>query len=67
MPPPDLSPDVVAYGGTFEPDTGHTRWIDGRVLQGGFTTVLRPNTLVSYTVGDRKYDVDFVSMQEGMS
>ena len=67
VPPPTLPFEVTAYGGTFEPDSGHTRWIDGRVLQGGFTTAMRPNTLVPYTVKGRRYDVDFVSMQEGMT
>ena len=66
-PVPSTTAELIAYGGTFELDTGHTAWVDGRVLQAGFTTVFRPNTVVSYTVGDRKCDIDWVSMSEAMT
>lgn len=49
-------------------NTGHTEWCDGRIHHEGFTTVFRPNTVVSYLHTDgRTYDVDYNSRQEGSS
>ncbi len=49
-------------------NTGHTEWCDGRIHHEGFTTVFRPNTVVSYLHTDgRTYDVDYNSRQEGTS
>ncbi|HMC64960.1 MAG TPA: DUF1559 domain-containing protein [Gemmataceae bacterium] len=66
-PVPATPEEVIAYGGTFEPNTGHTNWADGRVLQAGFTTVFRPNMPVRYTFQKRDYDIDWVSITEGMT
>jgi prepilin-type processing-associated H-X9-DG protein len=60
-PPPSSPAEVVAYGGTFDPDYCHTQWVAGRTLQSGMTTTFRPNTLVAYTTGGVTYDVDFTS------
>jgi len=60
-PPPDSPAQVVAYGGTFDPDYCHTQWVTGRTLQSGLTTTFPPNTAIPYTVGGQTYDVDFTS------
>lgn len=59
--------EVVAFGGNFKSNSGHTEWVDGRVHQSGFTTTFGPNTRVLYTSGGEIYDVDFNSSREGLS
>jgi prepilin-type N-terminal cleavage/methylation domain-containing protein/prepilin-type processing-associated H-X9-DG protein len=59
--PPNTPAQVVAYGGTFDPDYCHTQWVTGRTLQSGMTCTFPPNTLIPYTVGGITYDVDFTS------
>lgn len=56
---------VVAFGGDFKADSGHTEWTDARSHQTGFTGVFAPNTNVPYTTGGKTYDVDFTSRREG--
>jgi prepilin-type N-terminal cleavage/methylation domain-containing protein len=63
--PPPTPADVLALGGSFRPDNGHTEWVDGKVHETGFTATLTPNTKVPYTVGGIEYDVDFLSANEG--
>ena len=63
--PPVLPADIVAYGGSFKPDSGHTEWVDSRVHQTGFTTTFVPNTNVPYTTGGVTYDIDFTASREG--
>jgi len=58
---------VVALGGDFKVDTGHTEWVDARVHQTGITTTFPPNTKVLYSSGGTTYDIDFNSMREGQS
>lgn len=65
VPAPVSPAEVVAYGGSFKPDSGHTEWVDARVHQTGFTTVFPPNTRVPYVSGGVTYDVDFNSSREG--
>ncbi len=60
-PPPNSPADVIAFGGTFDPDYCHTQWVTGRTLQSGLTTTFPPNTIVPYTTGGVTYDVDFTS------
>jgi prepilin-type processing-associated H-X9-DG protein len=60
-PPPDTPAQVVAYGGTFDPDYCHTQWVTGRTLQSGMTTTFPPNTVVPYVTNGQAYDVDFTS------
>jgi prepilin-type N-terminal cleavage/methylation domain-containing protein len=64
-PPPDTPTQLVAYGGTFDPDYCHTQWVAGRTLQSGLTTTFPPNTRVPYVSGGREYDVDFTSARVG--
>jgi prepilin-type N-terminal cleavage/methylation domain-containing protein/prepilin-type processing-associated H-X9-DG protein len=68
--PPGTPAEVVALGGTFRPGVmptagGHTEWVDGKVLETGFTTLFPPNTRVPYVSGAVVYDVDFISANEG--
>lgn len=64
--PVPLTPaDVVAFGGNFKKDSGHTEWVDGRAHQTGFTATFVPNTVVAYANGGQTYDVDFNSSREG--
>lgn len=46
-------------------NTGHTEWADGLSQQSGFTTVFRPNTVVSYELDGQSYDIDYISYREG--
>lgn len=64
-PPPSTPAQVVAYGGTFDPDYCHTQWVTGRTLQSGLTCTFSPNTVVPYTTGGVTYDVDFTSARIG--
>lgn len=58
--------DVVALGGDFKTNSGHTEWVDGRCHQSGFTATFRPNTQVLYTDSDGQvYDADWTNRQEG--
>jgi prepilin-type N-terminal cleavage/methylation domain-containing protein/prepilin-type processing-associated H-X9-DG protein len=66
-PPPDTPAQVVGYGGTFDPDYGHTQWATGRTLQSGLTTTFPPNTVIPYVFNGQTYDVDFTSARIGVS
>ncbi len=65
VPPPSTPAEVVAYGGSFRADSGHTEWVDARVHQTGFTSVFPPNTVVPFSSGGTNFDVDFNSSLEG--
>lgn len=62
---PTSPAQVVAFGGSFKTDSGHTEWVDSRVHQTGFTTVFAPNTKVPFISGGATYDIDFNSSREG--
>ena len=69
---PPTNPAVVgalggASGADFDPENGHTEWVEGRVHQTGFTTTFGPNTKVPYTTGGTTYDLDYTSAEEGES
>ena len=64
-PIPATPADVVALGGNFKTNSGHTEWVDSRVHQTGFTGTFPPNTEFLYTAGGKEYDVDFNSSREG--
>ena len=66
-PTPSDPATVVAFGGNFKANSGHTEWVDSRVHQSGFTTTFTPNTQVLFTSDGRTYDVDFTSSREGKS
>lgn len=59
--------NISSLGGTFYPFEGHTKWVDGRVHQTGFTAVFTPNTKAIVNVGGRDYDVDWTNQVEGSS
>jgi prepilin-type N-terminal cleavage/methylation domain-containing protein/prepilin-type processing-associated H-X9-DG protein len=64
-PVPITPAEVVAYGGSFKQDSGHTEWIDGRAHQTGFTATFQPNTYFAHVSAGQTYDVDFNSSREG--
>ncbi len=64
-PPPDTPAQVIAFGGTFDPDYCHTQWVTGRTLQSGLTTTFPPNTVIPYVNNGTTYDVDFTSARVG--
>lgn len=63
--------DVCTLGtggsATFQADSGHTEWVDGRSHHVGFTTTFRPNQKVLCTVSGVEYDVDWNNHQEGLN
>ncbi len=63
--PPDNNA-VLALGGTFR-TTGHTEWVDGKIHETGFTSVLGPNQGVPYVKRGLTYDVDFISRSESFT
>jgi prepilin-type N-terminal cleavage/methylation domain-containing protein/prepilin-type processing-associated H-X9-DG protein len=64
-PPPETPAEVIAWGGTFDPDYGHTQWVSGRTLQSGLTTTFPPNTRVHYQQDGKAYDIDFTNARLG--
>jgi prepilin-type N-terminal cleavage/methylation domain-containing protein len=64
-PIPNTPSDVVALGGSFKSDSGHTEWVDARVQQSGITGTFPPNTVVAHLVDGTTFDVDFTSSREG--
>jgi prepilin-type N-terminal cleavage/methylation domain-containing protein len=65
---PALPTDVSAgytTGGAFSANSGHTEWVCGRAIHGGFTTVFTPNTVVPHVSGGISYDIDVSSNREG--
>lgn len=66
-PTPNIPATVLAFGGDFKTESGHTEWVDFRVHQTGFTTTFAPNQRVLFTQNSKVYDVDFNSRREGRS
>jgi prepilin-type N-terminal cleavage/methylation domain-containing protein len=64
---PTTAAAVLALGGSFQSQSGHTEWSDARIHQTGFTTTFPPNTKLLYVNGGVSYDVDFNSSREGAS
>lgn len=64
-PVPSSPAEVLAFGGTFKSNSGHTEWVDGRAHQTGFTGTFPPNTVFAFDSGGKTYDVDFSSSREG--
>lgn len=62
--PPSSPAEIASFGGTFRKETGHTEWVDGKVLETGFTATFPPNTYVPYVDSGATYDVDFSSAAE---
>jgi prepilin-type N-terminal cleavage/methylation domain-containing protein/prepilin-type processing-associated H-X9-DG protein len=59
--------DLVAWGGDFKSNSGHTEWVDGRSHQTCFTGTFTPNSEIAYNAGGTDYDVDWTNVQEGTS
>jgi prepilin-type N-terminal cleavage/methylation domain-containing protein/prepilin-type processing-associated H-X9-DG protein len=66
-PPPSSAAECASYGGTFDPELGHTQWVNGMMVQTGLTTTFTPNTKMLYVDGSTSYDVDFMSCRLGTS
>jgi len=71
LPLPVVAEDLAGggeqkWGPPISKNTGHTEWVDGRAHQTGFTTVFRPNTLVS-PIRAAGRDIDWNNQQEGSS
>jgi prepilin-type N-terminal cleavage/methylation domain-containing protein len=68
FPPPSAPVEVATYGGTFKPLNGHTQWVNGLIINTGFTTTFPPNTINPYQAADgTMHDVDFTSVLLGQS
>jgi prepilin-type N-terminal cleavage/methylation domain-containing protein/prepilin-type processing-associated H-X9-DG protein len=67
VPPPTTAAQCVSYGGTFDPELGHTQWVNGMLVQTGMTTTFTPNTTMLYMNGSTSFDVDFISSRLGDS
>ena len=74
-PPPPGNPNTPqTWKGNFI-GGGHTQWVNGRVLQTGFTTTFPPNTLIAYDepvygpmntiVAYNLHDIEYISRAEG--
>jgi prepilin-type N-terminal cleavage/methylation domain-containing protein/prepilin-type processing-associated H-X9-DG protein len=66
-PVPITPGQIIAFGGSFKTNSGHTEWVDGRTHQTGFTGTFPPNARVRFLSNGRMYDVDFTSSREGKS
>lgn len=64
--PASVSSGYTAGGG-FSATNGHTEWVCGRAIHGGFTTLFGPNTVIPHEVGGVVYDIDVSSHREGTS
>ncbi len=64
---PATPAELVAMGGTFKSNSGHTEWVDGRAHQASFTATFTPNTAVIYEKDGQQFDVDWNNQQEGRS
>jgi prepilin-type N-terminal cleavage/methylation domain-containing protein len=66
-PIPSSISEVVALGGTFGADVGHTGWTESPSFQTGVTFVFPPSTKVAYDNGGMIVDIDWCSRREGGS
>jgi prepilin-type N-terminal cleavage/methylation domain-containing protein/prepilin-type processing-associated H-X9-DG protein len=59
--PPVTTADLLALGGTFSNDRGHTSWAGGLGIHAPVSFVFPPNTVVPYVnpADGRTYDVDW--------
>lgn len=63
---PTTPADILGYAlAAFDPTKfTHVEWVDGKVHETGFTTVLTPNTAVNYVSGGVTYDLDMITATE---
>jgi prepilin-type N-terminal cleavage/methylation domain-containing protein/prepilin-type processing-associated H-X9-DG protein len=66
-PPPTNATSVVALGGTVVPSSSHAQWVNGIILQTGFSTLLTPNTQVPTTSAGQVYDLNFTTSRLGLT
>ena len=67
VPIPTTPDQVVAYGGTFDPELSHSEWVNGMFVQTGMSTAFTPNTQMTYLNNGVAVDVDFMSSRLGVS
>jgi len=67
VPPPNTPAACLSYGGTLDPELGHTQWVNGMMVQTGMTTTFTPNTKMLTLDGSTTLDVDFMSSRLGLS
>lgn len=65
--PPSSADELLAIASSAPEfrETAHTEWPDGRSTHTGFTTAMRPNTVVMTVRSGIKYDIDYNSWFEG--
>ncbi|MBN9521982.1 DUF1559 domain-containing protein [bacterium] len=66
-PAPATPADCLAYGGTFDPEVGHTQWVNGMMVQTGMATTFGPNEKMVYPGGTTTMDTGFMSSRLGVS
>lgn len=66
VPIPNSVDAFEGHTGEFK-QSGHTVWPDGRVHHTGVTTAYTPNRVIPYGYGNRIYDIDYSTQQEGNS
>jgi len=66
-PIPATISEVLAFGGTFGADTGHTGWTESPAFQTGVTFVFPPGAKVPFDSGTSIVDIDWCSRREGGS
>ena len=64
-PIPNTPSDVLAFGGTFSQNLGHSQWVNGQIGQAGMSHAFPPNTVIQTTVNNKIYDCDFTSSPLG--
>ncbi len=58
---------VSRLGGRFRQNWGHSDWTDGNPLQIGVTSTFAPNTFVTYPQHRWDWDIDYLSLEPGVS
>ena len=64
---PDTPEQVLAFGGTFDPELCHSEWVNGMYVQTGMSTAFPPNTPMPYSQNGTTVDTDFMSSRLGLS
>ena len=66
-PIPNKPSDVLAFGGIFTENNGHTQWVNGQIGQAGMSHTFPPNTIIQAPVNNKVYDCDFTSSPLGLN
>ena len=67
VPLPQTPAEVLAFGGTFDPEIAHSEWVNGMYVQTGMSTAFAPNTRMPYVHNGSEVDTDFMSSRLGIS